>query len=90
MNSCREKTVNAKATRLNYVPSIAELRMSRLRHPRGTLIAMILLATVFLLFGVVASAIQPGDAAQPEAMTGMLTSLARWAAASSEAMGWIR
>ena len=35
------------------------IRLSRLNHPRGTLVAMVLLTAVFLLFGVFANALHP-------------------------------
>ena len=33
-------------------PLISEIRMSRLRHPRASILAMVLLAAVFLAFGL--------------------------------------
>jgi len=45
------------------------IRLSRVNHPRGTLVAMVLLATVFLLFGVFAHALHPELAAQAPAAT---------------------
>ncbi len=35
------------------------IRLSRLTHPRASLIALVLLAVVFGLFGIVASALHP-------------------------------
>ncbi len=43
--------------------------LSRVNHPRGTLVAMVLLAAVFLLFGVFAHALHPELAAQTPAAT---------------------
>ncbi len=44
------------------------MRLSRLNHPRGTLVAMVLLAAVFLLFGAFAHALLPElTAGAPEA-----------------------
>ncbi len=45
------------------------IRLSRVNHPRGTLVAMVLLAAVFLLFGVFAHALHPELAAQTPAAT---------------------
>ncbi len=45
------------------------IRLSRVNHPRGTLVAMVLLAAVFLLFGVFANALHPELAAQAPAAT---------------------
>ena len=87
MNTCQEKTVNARNSPLHNTPTIAELRMSRLRYPRGTLMAMILLAVVFLLFGLFASAIQPEYAAPPETITGLLSSLSEWATGATGSPG---
>ncbi|MCZ6710468.1 MAG: hypothetical protein O7B25_08905 [Gammaproteobacteria bacterium] len=38
---------------------IHSIRLSRLTHPRATLIAIVLLAVVLGLFGIVASALHP-------------------------------
>jgi hypothetical protein len=40
-------------------------RLSRLRAPRGTLAASLLLAAVFVLFGLVTSAVAHGAAPEP-------------------------
>lgn len=40
------------------------IRLSRLSHPRATMLAMILLAAVFLLFGLFANALHPELAMQ--------------------------
>ncbi len=45
------------------------IRLSRLNHPRGTLVAMALLAAVFLLFGVFAHALHPELATQAPGAT---------------------
>ncbi len=45
------------------------IRLSRLNHPRGTLVAMALLTAVFLLFGVFAHALHPELAMQAPAAT---------------------
>ncbi len=47
------------------------IRLSRLNQPRGTLVAMVLLAVVFLLFGVFANALHPELAVSvPESTAG--------------------
>lgn|GEM_PF-6994234 len=51
-------------------PVLSEIRMSRLRYPRATLFAMILLAVVFLLFGWVASAFEPAYTPAPSTFEG--------------------
>ncbi len=45
------------------------IRLSRVNHPRGTLVAMVLLAAVFLLFVFLAHALHPELAAQTPAAT---------------------
>ena len=40
------------------------IRLSRVNHPRGTLVAVVLLTAVFLLFGVFANALHPELATQ--------------------------
>jgi hypothetical protein len=49
------------------LPSYQGIRLSRLTHPRASLLAIVLLAVVFGLFGVVASAAHPelSHAVQP-------------------------
>jgi hypothetical protein len=74
----REKTVNTKSTHLDYGPTIGEMRMSRLGHPRATMVAAILLAVVFLLFGMFASAIEPGHAAAPNTINGAVALIGDW------------
>ncbi len=78
MNRHREKTVNTPSNPLKYVPSIVDVRMSRIRYPRGTLIAMVLLAAVFVLFGVFASAAQPQYPPAPEALMSITEALGDW------------
>lgn len=68
MNKCRENTVNAKTTQPSCGPTISEMRMSRLSHPRASLLTVILLAAVFLLFGLFASAVEPDYAVTPAIM----------------------
>ena len=42
-----------------YFAMYQSIRLSRLTHPRASLIAMVLLTLVFGLFGLVASALHP-------------------------------
>ena len=78
MNINRDKTVNTKTTHTDYGPTVNEIRLSRLSHPRATLMAMVLLATVFLLFGVFASAIEPSHSAAPNTIEGALALIGDW------------
>ena len=55
-----------------------ETRMSRLSHPRATAFAMILLAVVFLLFGVFASAIEPAYTPAPNTFEGAAVIVSSW------------
>ncbi len=57
------------ATDTGKVTMNHSIRLSRLNHPRGTLVAMALLAAVFLLFGVFAHALHPELATQAPAAT---------------------
>ncbi len=52
-------------------PLISEIRMSRLRHPRASILAMVLLAVVFLAFGLIASALEPGYSPAPSTAEGL-------------------
>jgi len=54
------------------------MRMSRLSHPRATLVAMILLAVVFLLFGMFASAVEPHYAPAPNTIDGAVAIICDW------------
>lgn len=75
----REKTVNSKATPGSFGPTIDEMRLSRLSHPRATLLAMILLATVFLLFGMFASAaVDHAYMPAPATFDGALVLIGNW------------
>ena len=78
MNRYREKTVNTKANHMEYGPTIGDMRMSRLGHPRATLMAMILLAVVFLMFGIFASAVEPSHAAAPNTIDGAVAIIGDW------------
>ena len=60
-------------------PVFAEFRMSRFRQPRATMFAMILLAVVFLLFGVFASAVEPVHVPAPNTVEGAAHILSQWA-----------
>jgi hypothetical protein len=54
-------------------------RLSRIRAPRGTLTAMVLLTAVFLVFGLALSAAEPtAVAAAPRPFTITLMTLASW------------
>ena len=60
-------------------PRINDMRLSRLSHPRATLVAMILLAVVFLTFGVFAQAMQPGvEMPAPNTVEGALMLVSDW------------
>jgi hypothetical protein len=59
-------------------PIISEIRMSRLRHPRASLFAMLLLAAVFLLFGLIASALEPGFSPAPNTLEGSAMIFGHW------------
>ena len=59
------------------------IRLSRLTHPRASLIAMVLLAIVFGLFGIVASLLHPelgaaGPAAAPNTFEGAALLFSNW------------
>lgn len=78
MNTDREKAVNTKSTSISYGPTVSEMRLSRLTHPRATLLAMVLLAVVFLLFGMFASAVEPGYAPAPATIDGAIVKIGSW------------
>lgn len=79
MNRLRDKTVNTKTTRIEYGPTIGDMRMSRLSHPRASLLAMILLAVVFLLFGMFASAaMEPSYTPAPHTINGAANLIGDW------------
>ncbi len=79
MNRLREKTVHGKTTHIEYGPTISDMRMSRLSHPRASLVAMILLAVVFLLFGMFASAaIEPTYTPAPITIDGAASRIGDW------------
>jgi hypothetical protein len=79
MNRLRDKTVNTKTTHIEYGPTIGDMRMSRLSHPRASLVAMILLAVVFLLFGMFASAaIEPSYTPAPNTINGAASLIGDW------------
>jgi hypothetical protein len=60
------------------LPSYQGIRLSRLTHPRASLIAIVLLAVVFGLFGVVASAAHPElSHAAPNTFEGAATLFSR-------------
>lgn len=77
MENCREN-VDTKAERLSYGPTIGEMRMSRLSHPRATLVAMILLAVVFLLFGMFAGAMESHYSPAPNTLNGAASLIGDW------------
>ena len=76
MNRLRDKTVNTKTTNIEYGPTIGDMRLSRLSHPRASLLAMILLATVFVLFGMFASAVEPSYTPAPDTIPGSINGAA--------------
>ena len=80
MNTDREQSVNTK-TELRYGPTINEMRLSRLSHPRATLVAMILLALVFGAFGLLASAAEVSYTPSPASLGGSLSLISHWVAA---------
>lgn len=55
-------------------------RLSRIRAPRGTLVAMALVALVFVLFGLAANALAPDQAAANPAgqLNGLAVQLGHW------------
>lgn len=56
-----------------------EFRISRIKTPRGTVAAMLLLTTVFLIFGFALSAAEPVQVAvTPRPATMTLMTLASW------------
>ena len=77
MNLHREKSVNTKTTATG--PLVNEIRLSRLSHPRATLVAMVLLAAVFLLFGMFAGATEPAAIPAPNTLDGALLLIGDWA-----------
>jgi len=78
MNTRRENTVNTKTSQLKYGPTIGDIRLSRLSHPRASLFAMILLAVVFLLFGLFASAMEPSYTPAPATLNGTVSLIGDW------------
>ena len=79
----RDETVNSnlifdEKVTTDRKPMFSEIRMSRLAQPRATVVAMILLAVVFLLFGVFASAVEPTYSAAPNTLEGMATIFGNW------------
>lgn len=78
MNRIREKTVNSKTSHLEYGPTTTDMRMSRLSHPRASLFAMTLLAVVFLLFGLFASAAEPAYAPAVNTIDGAMALFGDW------------
>ena len=82
MNTDREQIVNTK-TNLRYGPTIGEMRLSRLSHPRATLVAMILLAIVFLLFGLFANAAEVHYTPAPNSVSGAISLIGHWVTAST-------
>ena len=76
MNRNSEQTVNAK--NLDIGPTIGDMRMSRLGHPRASLMAMVLLASVYLLFGLFASAAEASYAPAPNTVGGAMSLIGDW------------
>lgn len=60
-------------------PVINDMRLSRLSYPRATLVAMVLLAVVFLTFGVFAQATQASvEMPAPNTIQGALVLVSDW------------
>ena len=78
MNTPSEKTVTTKSTSFGYGPTVNDMRLSRLSHPRATLVAMVLLAAVFLLFGMFANAVEPSYTPAPNTIDGALALIGDW------------
>jgi hypothetical protein len=83
----KEKTVNTDAV-IGQAPRPApsplalrfsELRMTRLSHPRANLLAVLLLAAVFLIFGLIASAaLEPSYTPAPSTAEGSMLLIGNW------------
>lgn len=71
------QTVNVRST-AGERNILNEIRMSRLSHPRATLFAMILLAVVFGLFGLIASAFEPSYTPPPTSLEGAARIFGDW------------
>jgi hypothetical protein len=78
MNRDSAKKVNTKSTSFGYGPTVSDMRMSRLSHPRATVLAILLLAVVFLLFGLFASAVEPSYAPAPSTIDGAMVRIGDW------------
>ena len=59
-------------------PQINDIRLSRLSHPRATLFAAVMLAIVFLLFGVFANAMAPPHMPAPNTLDGAAVLVCDW------------
>ncbi|MCB1682847.1 MAG: hypothetical protein R3E82_00780 [Pseudomonadales bacterium] len=59
-------------------PMISEIRLSRLTHPRASLLAIILLAAVFVLFGMFANALPTHPVAPPNTFDGAAFLISDW------------
>ncbi|MGE0622959.1 MAG: hypothetical protein AB7I04_06825 [Pseudomonadales bacterium] len=73
--------MNTKPT-FRYGPTIGEMRLSRLSHPRATLFAIILLAVVFLLFGLFTSSVDVSHTPAPNTVDGAVSLIGHWVVAS--------
>ena len=78
MNRLRDTTVNTKTNQIESGPTIGDMRLSRLSHPRASLVAMILLAVVFLMFGMIASAMEPSYTPAPNTINGAVSLIGDW------------
>lgn len=78
MNMNRDKTVTTKTNQMGYGPTIGEMRLSRLGHPRASLFAIVLLAAVFLLFGLFASAAASNYSPAPNTIDGAVALIGDW------------
>jgi hypothetical protein len=70
--------VDSKTTHIEYGPTIGDMRLSRLSHPRASLVAIILLAAVFLMFGMFASAMEPSYTPAPNTINGAASLIGDW------------
>lgn len=75
----RKTDVETKASdTFSRGPVVSDIRLSRLTHPRGTLVAMILLAVVFILFGMFAEARPTAHVPAPNTLDGAAYLVTDW------------
>lgn len=78
----QDETMTTKPT-LHYGPTIGDMRLSRLSHPRATLFAVILLAGVFLLFGLLTSTAEVSHTPAPNTVDGAVSLIGHWLVAQA-------